>query len=54
MREHPKTIWSTQGYFLLGKIQVVGQSAGNQMLLLNGKVGSSETTRETLNIADGR
>ena len=30
MREHPKTIWSTQEQFLLGKIQMVGQSAGNQ------------------------
>lgn len=44
MREHPKTIWSTQEQFLLGKIQMVGQSAGNH----NNIVGSSETTCETL------
>jgi hypothetical protein len=49
MREHPKTNWSTQEFILLGKIQLVGQSAGNQMLLFfNNKVGSSETRRETL------
>ncbi|KAG2219169.1 hypothetical protein INT45_008344 [Circinella minor] len=43
MREHLKTIWSTQELFLLGKIQMVRQSAGNHNI-----VGSSETTRETL------
>lgn len=52
MREHLKTIWSTQEYILLGKIQMVRQSAGNQTLLLNDGVGSSETTCETLNIID--
>jgi hypothetical protein len=48
MREHLKTIWSTQEYILLGKIQMVRQSAGNQTSLLNDGVGSSETTCETL------
>lgn len=48
MREHPKIIWSTQELFLLGKIQMVGQSAGNQTLSNDNGVGSSETTRETL------
>jgi hypothetical protein len=48
MREHPKTIWSTQELFLLGKIQMVGQSAGNQTLSNDNEVGSSETTCETL------
>lgn len=43
MREHLKTIWSTQELFLLGKIQMVRQSAGNHNI-----VGSSETTCETL------
>lgn len=43
MREHLKTIWSTQVLFLLGKIQIVRQSAGNHNI-----VGSSETTCETL------
>lgn len=49
MREHPKTNWSTQEHFLLGKIQIVGQSAGNHK---NSIVGSSETTRETLKNKD--
>jgi hypothetical protein len=48
MREHLKTIWSTQETFLLGKIQIVRQSAGNQTSLKNDEVGSSETTCETL------
>jgi hypothetical protein len=48
MREHPETIWSTQELILLGKIQMVGQSAGNQTSLNNDGVGSSETTCETL------
>lgn len=48
MREHPETIWSTQELFLLGKIQMVGQSAGNQILSNDNVLGSSETTRETL------
>ena len=48
MREHLKTIWSTQEHILLGKIQIVRQSAGNQTSLLNDEVGSSETTCETL------
>jgi LAGLIDADG DNA endonuclease family protein/proton-conducting membrane transporter len=48
MREHLKTIWSTQETFLLGKIQMVRQSAGNQTSLNNDGVGSSETTCETL------
>lgn len=52
MREHLKTIWSTQEHILLGKIQMVRRSAGNQTSLLNDEVGSSETTRETLNIID--
>lgn len=52
MREHLKTIWSTQEYILFGKIQMVRRSAGNQTSLLNDGVGSSETTRETLNIID--
>lgn len=52
MREHLKTIWSTQEHILLGKIQMVRRSAGNQTLLLNDGVGSSETTCETLNIID--
>nr|YP_009059710.1 LAGLIDADG/HNH endonuclease [Parasitella parasitica]AIO05760.1 LAGLIDADG/HNH endonuclease [Parasitella parasitica] len=43
MREHLKTIWSIQVLFLLGKIQMVRQSAGNHNI-----VGSSETTCETL------
>ena len=43
MREHLKIIWSTQELFLLGKIQMVRQSAGNHNI-----VGSSETTCETL------
>jgi len=34
--------------YLAQKIQVVRQSAGNQTSLLNNKVGSSETTCETL------
>jgi hypothetical protein len=48
MREHLKTVWSTQETFLLGKIQMVRQSAGNQTSLANDGVGSSETTCETL------
>ena len=48
MREHLKTICSTQEHILLGKIQMVRQSAGNQTSLLNDEVGSSETTCETL------
>lgn len=52
MREHLKTIWSTQEHILLGKIQMVRRSAGNQTSLLNDEVGSSETTRETLHIID--
>jgi hypothetical protein len=52
MREHLKTIWSTQEYILLGKIQMVRRSAGNQTSLLNDEVGSSETTCETLHIID--
>ena len=48
MREHLKTIWSTQETFLLGKIQMVRQSAGNQTSFSNDGVGSSETTCETL------
>jgi hypothetical protein len=41
MREHPALILGPlKRYFLLGKIQEQGQSAGN----LN--IGSSETTRE--------
>lgn len=52
MREHPETIWSTQELFLLGKIQMVGQSAGNQMLSNDNVLGSSETTRETLSNND--
>jgi len=52
MLEYPETVWSTQEVFLLGKIQTVGQPAGNQILLRcndDNKVGSSETTREALN-----
>lgn len=41
MREHPETIWSTQELILLGKIQMVGQSAGNQTSLNNDGVGFS-------------
>ena len=66
MREHPETSWSTQvirfnrrflfkmrNLDLLGKIQEVGQSAGNQTLLFNDNgVGSSETTCETLKNID--
>lgn len=52
MREHPETIWSTQELFLLGKIQMVGQSAGNQMLSNDNVLGSSETTCETLSNND--
>jgi hypothetical protein len=52
MREHLKTIWSTQEHILLGKIQMVRQSAGNQTSLLNDEVGSSETTCETLRNID--
>src|ERR1700730_3348074 len=48
MREHLKTIWSTQETFLLGKIQMVRQSAGNQTSFNKDGVGSSETTCETL------
>jgi hypothetical protein len=47
MREHPKTICSTQKLFLFGKIQMVGQFAGN-----NNGIESSETKWETLNIID--
>jgi hypothetical protein len=47
MREHPKTICSTQKLFLFGKIQMVGQFAGN-----NNEIESSETKWETLNIID--
>jgi len=52
MRGYPKTIWSTQEQSLLGKIQIEGQSAGNQTLLIHNGVGSSETTRGTLNDID--
>lgn len=52
MREHLETIWSTQEHILLGKIQMVRQSAGNQTSLLNDEVGSSETTCETLRNID--
>ena len=52
MREHPETIWSTQEPFLFGKIQMVGQSAGNQTLSNDNGVGSSETICETLRNTD--
>ena len=67
MREHPKISWSTQNtkldlgsdsfnvsdLFLFGKIQEVGQSAGNQTSLLESYgVGSSETTCEALKRID--
>jgi hypothetical protein len=64
MREHPETCWSTQEIrlnlkylplmvylFLFGKIQEVGQSAGNQSVF-NTDLGSSETKREALNTID--
>lgn len=44
MREHPVLILGPlKRYFLLGKIQEEGQSAGN---LTSTGLGSSETTRE--------
>jgi len=52
MREHNKTIWSTQKFFLFGKFQMVGKSAGNQTLSKDNGVDSSETKRETSNIID--
>ena len=45
-----KLFWSTQDKFLFGRIQIKRQSAGNQILSLYNKVGSSETTRGTLKI----
>ena len=50
MREHLKTIKSTQIKYLLGKILIVRQSAGNQTLFNNNEVGSSETKREMLKL----
>lgn len=50
MREYLKTIWSTQKLFLLGKIQLVRQSAGNQILVNANNLGSSETTCEVLTL----
>ena len=53
MRGHLKTIRSTQDKNLFGKIQIVRQSAGNQTLCFkNNGVGSSETTREVLELND--
>lgn len=53
MREHLKTIWSTQELILLGKIQIVRQSAGNKILFFkNSEVGSSETIRGTFDYKD--
>ena len=48
MREHLKITRSTQAMSLLGKIQVIRQSAGNQTSFFHDGVGSSETTREIL------
>lgn len=53
MREHLEIVESTQVKYLLGKISTVRQSAGNQISSLNDdKVGSSETTRGTLDNSD--
>ena len=50
MREHPALILGPlKRYFLLGKIQEQGQSAGNCNNLLS---GSSETTREVFILKD--
>ena len=48
MRERLKITRSTQAISLLGKIQVIRQSAGNQTSFYHDGVGSSETTREIL------
>ena len=49
MQETLKTNKSTQVANLFGKILLVRQSAGNQILSSDNRVGSSETIRETLN-----
>jgi NADH-ubiquinone oxidoreductase chain 5 len=49
MREHPFWIfWSIVYFVSLGKIQIIGQSAGNQL----NNLGSSETTREAITFYD--
>lgn len=53
MREHLEIIGSTQGNGLFGKIPMIRQSAGNQIsFVTDGRVGSSETTRGTLDCKD--
>ena len=56
MREHPALILGPlKRYFLLGKIQEEGQSAGNLIICqstLTKDIGSSETTREAFILKD--
>jgi hypothetical protein len=53
MREHPASILDPlKRYFLLGKIQEQGQSAGNFINIINVDLSSSETTREIFMLKD--
>ena len=53
MREHPALILGPlKRYFLLGKIQEQGQSAGNFITCKAKDIGSSETTREAFVLKD--
>jgi hypothetical protein len=53
MREHPALILDPlKRYFLLGKIQEQGQSAGNFITCKAKDIGSSETTREAFILKD--
>jgi hypothetical protein len=53
MREHPALILGPlKRYFLLGKIQEQGQSAGNFITCKAKDIGSSETTREAFILKD--
>jgi len=53
MREHPALILGPlKRYFLLGKIQEQGQSAGNFIICKAKDKGSSETTREAFVLKD--
>ena len=53
MREHPALILGPlKRYFLLGKIQEQGQSAGNFIICKANDKGSSETTREAFVLKD--
>jgi hypothetical protein len=53
VREHPGlSIGPLKSYFLLGKIQYEGQSAGNMAAAEHPNHGSSETIREAYILKD--